>query len=60
MKIEIIQDKHLDMLQEFCNACKELEYQNNSSLQAMKLLWCKTWGEYWCALKDHKIVAVAG
>jgi len=60
MKIEIIQDKHLDMLQEFCNTCKELGYENNSSFHAMKLLWCKNWGEYWCAVKDNKIVAVAG
>lgn len=60
MKIEIIQDKHLDMLQEFCNECKSLGYDNNSSFCNMKLLWCKKWGEYWCAIKDNKIIAVAG
>lgn len=26
----------------------------------MKLLWCKQIGEYWCAIKDNKIIAVAG
>ena len=35
MKIEVLQDKHLDMLQVFCNKCKELGYQNNQSFQAM-------------------------
>lgn len=60
MKIEIIQDKHLTMLQEFCDRCAELGYENNSSFQSMKLLWCKQNGEYWCAIKDNKIVAVAG
>lgn len=60
MKIETIQDKHLDMLQVFCDKCKELGYENNSSLHAMKLLWCKTQGEYWCAVNDKEIIAVAG
>jgi hypothetical protein len=60
MKIEIIQDKHLDMLQEFCNTCNDLGYENNSSFRAMKLIWCKMQGEYWCAIKDNKIIAVAG
>jgi len=60
MKIEVLQDKHLDMLQVFCNKCKELGYQNNQSFQAMKLLWCKSQGEYFCAVKNNEIVAVAG
>lgn len=60
IKIEPIQDKHLDMLQDFCNKCKKLGYENNSSFRAMKLLWCKTQGEYWCAVKDREIIAVAG
>ena len=60
MKIEVLQDKHLDMLQIFCNKCKELGYQNNQSFQAMKLLWCKSQGEYFCAVKNNEIVAVAG
>lgn len=60
MKIEIIQDNHLEMLQKFCNKCEELGYKNNSSLSAMKLLWCKKHGEYWCAVDNEEIVAVAG
>jgi hypothetical protein len=60
IKITTIRDKHLEMLQEFCNTCAELGYQNNSSFLAMKLLWCKQLGEYWCAIEDNKIIAVAG
>ena len=60
IKIEKIQDKHLDMLQVFCNKCKDLGYENNSSFRAMKLIWCKTQGEYWCAIRDEEIIAVAG
>lgn len=58
--IHIIEDKHLEMLQTFCNTCKSLGYENNSSFFAMKLLWCKDWGQYWCAIKDNAIIAVAG
>jgi hypothetical protein len=60
MKIEIIKDKHLPMLQEFCNQCNILKYENNKSFTAMKLLWCKEQGEYLCAIDNNKIVAVAG
>lgn len=60
IKIEKIQDKHLDMLQVFCNKCKDLGYENNSSFRAMKLIWCKTQGEYWCAIRSEEIIAVAG
>lgn len=58
--IKTIEHEDLEMLQEFCNECKELGYQNNSSFQRMNLLWCKSVGEYWCAIKDDKIIAVAG
>lgn len=47
-------------LQEFCNICKQLGYQNNSSFAAMKLEWCCKVGEFWCAIKDENIIAVAG
>jgi hypothetical protein len=60
MKIEIIKDKHLSMLQVFCNRCADLQYENNKSLAAMKLLWCKEQGEYFCAIRNDEIVAVAG
>jgi hypothetical protein len=58
--IEIINQKHYDMLKQFCKECERLGYENNSSLERMNLLWCKDVGQYWCAVKDDKIVAVAG
>lgn len=60
MKIEIIKDRHFDMLQTFCSKCANLKYENNKSFTAMKLLWCKEQGEFFCAIKDNKIIAVAG
>jgi len=58
--IEVIKSKHYDQLIDFCNACNELGYVNNASIEKMRLLWCKCNGEYWCATQDNKIVAVAG
>ena len=49
-----------NQLQIFCNECNKLGYKNNASFKAMKLEWCKNLGEYYCAIKDNKIVAVAG
>ena len=60
MLIKTIEHEDLEMLQEFCDECSKLGYQNNSSFGAMRLSWCKDVGEYWCAIKDNKIVAVAG
>ena len=37
MKIEIIKDKHLSMLQQFCNKCLELKYENNKSIKKILL-----------------------
>ena len=48
------------MLKVFCDKCKDLGYQNNSSFEAMRLDWCKEVGQYWCAIKDNEIIAVAG
>lgn len=47
-------------LQKFCDTCKELGYENNSSFKTMKLDWVCEVGEFWCALKNDEIVAVAG
>ena len=47
-------------LQIFCDKCNNLGYTNNSSFKAMKLEWCKDWGEYYCAIKDDEIIAVGG
>lgn len=60
MKILPITDDLLPKLETFCKQAKELGYTNNSSLKAMKYEWCKEWGEYFCAIIDDKIVAVAG
>lgn len=60
MKIIPIQQKHLTHLEVFCKKCNALGYQNNSSLNAMKFEWCKDVGEYFCAIKNNEIVAVAG
>tara|TARA_Y100001949_G_C15959272_1_gene318467 strand:+ start:304 stop:837 length:534 start_codon:yes stop_codon:yes gene_type:complete len=47
-------------LQIFCDKCNNLGYTNNSSFKAMKLEWCKDWGEYYCAIKNNEIIAVGG
>tara|TARA_B100000287_G_scaffold351773_1_gene341003 strand:- start:653 stop:1255 length:603 start_codon:yes stop_codon:yes gene_type:complete len=58
MIVEPITD--LNKLQTFCDKCDELGYVNNASLEAMKYGWCKTKGEYFCAMQDDEIVAVGG
>ena len=60
MDIVPIDETLYDKLQIFCNECNKLGYKNNASFKAMKLEWCKNWGEYYCAIKDNKIIAVAG
>mgnify|MGYP001586018130 CR=1 FL=1 len=53
-------DELIPELEIFCDKAKELGYNNNSSLEAMKYDWCKKQGEYFCAIVDNDIVAVAG
>ena len=53
-------DELIPELEIFCDKAKELGYTNNSSLKAMKYDWCKEQGEYFCAIRDDEIVAVAG
>ena len=60
MIITPIIDELIPELEIFCEKAKELKYENNSSLKAMKFDWCKEQGEYFCAIKDNDIVAVAG
>jgi hypothetical protein len=55
-----INDELIPELETFCIKCKALGYTNNVSLKAMKYDWCKENGEYYCAIKDDRIVAVAG
>lgn len=60
MQIKIITDDLIPQLEVFCKKALILGYENNSSLKAMKYDWCKEHGEFFCAIKDENIVAVAG
>ena len=60
MIITTITDDLIPALEVFCFKAKQLKYENNSSLKAMKFDWCKERGEYFCAIQDGFIVAVAG
>jgi hypothetical protein len=45
----------------FIDACKELGYKNNDSLESMRYEWCKKSGGTWFATyDDKKIVGVSG
>jgi hypothetical protein len=60
MIIVPITDNLKPKLRSFCQKAKELGYQNNSSLEAMKFDWCHELGKWFCAIEDDNIVAVAG
>lgn len=60
MQIKPIMPNLYDKLEIFCNKCEQLQYNNNSSFKRMKLEWCKSVGEFWCAIKNDEIIAVAG
>ena len=60
MDIVPIDETLYDKLQIFCNECNKLGYKNNASFEAMKLKWCKNWGEFFCIIIDNKIVSVSG
>lgn len=60
MIITPITDELIPELEVFCKKAKELGYTNNASLKLMRYDWCKENGEYYCAIEDDKIIAVAG
>lgn len=60
MIVRTIEEFNRNELLEFCEKCKTLEYNNNSSLKAMKYDWCKEVGDYWGAWFNNKLIAVAG
>ena len=60
MIITPINDELIPELEMFCKKCYHLGYTNNASIEAMRYDWCKENGEYYCAIKDNDIVAVAG
>ena len=59
MQIKIITDE-LVCFTTVLQKAKQLKYENNSSLKAMKFDWCKEQGEYFQSTKDNEIVAVVG
>ena len=60
MLVNILKESHFEELENFCNKCQLLGYNNNSSLDSMKYKWCKDWGEYWGAWHNNELIAVAG
>lgn len=53
--------KDMSMLRDFCKACENLGYLNNSSLSAMKFSWClEQNGSWWITVKQNQIIAVSG
>lgn len=60
MKIVKVTDELYPKLEIFCQTCKSLGYINNSSFKEMRLEWCRTVGEFWCAIAEDRIIAVAG
>ena len=60
LQVVPIRNKHSKLLQDFCEKCADLGYDNNDSLSSMKLDWCRSVGEYFCGIQNNEIVAVAG
>lgn len=58
--VTTITDELIPNLETFCQEAKKLGYVNNSSLKEMRFEKTKEWGEYFCALEDDKMIAVAG
>lgn len=58
LKVSLLEDGlDLDL---FCKSCKNLGYNNNSSLDAMRFAKTKQEGEFWGAWYYNKLIAVAG
>jgi hypothetical protein len=60
MKLVQITEDLYPSLETFCKKCELLGYKNNSSFKEMRLEWCLQVGEFWSAVKENEIVAVAG
>lgn len=56
LTFKLYEDTDKEALEEFCRACAELGYENNSSFKAMKL----DKAYFFMALDQDKIVSVAG
>ena len=55
-----ITDELIPELEVFCKKAEELGYTNNASIKLMRYDWCKENGEYYCAIENDRIIAVAG
>ena len=60
IEVKVITDDLIPNLENFCKKAKELGYVNNSSLKEMRFEKTKEWGEYFCAMENGNIIAVAG
>lgn len=58
---EVIINPPVSDLEDFCKKCQRLNFNNNSSLLAMKYEWClNTGGQWWAVYRNQEIVSVAG
>ena len=54
-------DKVTTELLSFIDECDDLNYNNNSSLKALKFEWCLNTGGMWYATADqNKIISLSG
>jgi hypothetical protein len=63
MKIERLNDTHVDSIAEFCEECRSVGYKNNSSLEEMKFgkeYDLKDIPKFWALIKENKIISVSG
>ena len=60
IRIVPITSSLMPALELFCDKAKKLGYENNSSIEAMKLDWCAEQGKWFCAIKNREIIAVGG
>lgn len=61
IQIDLIE--HLDLLLEYCENCKKLGYNNNNSLESLKLYHNNDLlglPDYWAILKQNKIITLSG
>lgn len=56
-----LEESDIPALQDFCDACKELEYVNNQSFEAIKLDKMKPpYGQFFIGIDKDKIFTIAG
>lgn len=61
MKIFKVEDKHITMVEKYCDECKRLGWVNNSSLDKLKFYMVyKNQGTYFAIQENNEIVSLAG